>query len=86
VARYYRVPQTRLKSDSRRQSIVSARAMIVYLARELAGCSYEQIGQSLGGRDHTTIIHNYRKIDRQRSCYPAIQEAIEELRRALSNR
>jgi chromosomal replication initiation ATPase DnaA len=33
----------------------------VFLARELAGDSYEEIGRALGGRDHTTIIHNYRK-------------------------
>ena len=63
VAKYYRVPQKVLKSSSRRQSTVTARAMAVYLARELAGLSYEQIGHALGGRDHTTIMHNYRKID-----------------------
>ena len=64
VAKYYRVPQKVLKSSSRRQSAVFARAMAVYLARELAGLSYERIGRALGGRDHTTIMHNYRKIDR----------------------
>ncbi len=60
--------------------------MVVYLARELAAASYEQIGQALGGRDHTTIIHNYRKIDRQRFCDPVIQETIDELRRVLLHR
>ena len=63
VARHQNVPQKQLKSSSRRQSIVFARAIAIYLARELAGASYEQIGRALGGRDHTTIIHNYRKID-----------------------
>ena len=62
VAKYYRVPQKVLKSSTRRQSAVAARAMAIYLARELAELSYERIGQSLGGRDHTTIMHNYRKI------------------------
>lgn len=83
TARYFGLPQAQLKSASRRQSIVTARAIAIYLARELAGESYEQIGRALGGRDHTTIIHSYRKIERSRSSEPVIQEAIDELKRLL---
>jgi chromosomal replication initiator protein len=83
VAKYFRQPQAVLKSASRRQSAVLPRAVAVYLARELAGASYEQIGRALGGRDHTTIMHNYRKIDRQRQRDLAIQETLAELRRIL---
>ena len=86
IGRHFGLPQKQLKSPSRRQSIVSARAVAVYLARELAGASYEQIGRALGGRDHTTIIHNYRKIERERLNDPAIQEAIEELGRIIRMR
>lgn len=86
VARHFGLPQKQLKSQSRRQSIVTARAVAIYLARELAGASYEQIGRALGGRDHTTIIHNYRKIERERSHDPAVQEAIEELTRTIRTR
>lgn len=85
VAKYFRQPQSVLKSASRRQSAVLPRAVVVYLARELAGASYDQIGRILGGRDHTTIMHNYRKIDRDRQHDPAIQEALAELRRILLN-
>ena len=83
TARYYGLSQTQLKGASRRQSIVAGRAMAVYLARELTAASYQQIGRGLGGRDHTTIIHNYRKIDNARWRDPAIKEAIEELSRTL---
>jgi len=83
VARYCGVPQKELKSPSRRQSIVAARAIAIYLARELSGASYQQIGHALGGRDHTTIIHNYRKIERDRTGDPLLQESIEELSRVL---
>jgi chromosomal replication initiator protein len=85
VARHFRLPQKQLKSQSRRQSIVTARAVAIYLAREVAGATYEQIGAALGGRDHTTIIHSYRKIERERANEPAIQEAIEELTRVIRN-
>jgi chromosomal replication initiator protein len=83
VARHFGLPQKELKSSSRRQSIVTARAVAIYFARELAGASYDQIGRALGGRDHTTIMHNYRKIERDRVRDPAIQEAIELLTRVI---
>lgn len=83
AARHFGIPQKQLKSGSRRQSIVTARAVAIYLARELAGASYDQIGRVLGGRDHTTIMHNYRKIETERTRNPAIQEAIELLTRIM---
>lgn len=86
VARYTRVPQKQLKSGSRKRSIVFARAVAAYLARELAAASYLEIGRALGGRDHTTIMHNYHKIDRDRMRHPATQETLDELRRILLSR
>ncbi len=83
VAKYYRITQKVLKSGSRRQSAVTARAMAVYLARELAGLSYERIGQALGGRDHTTIIHNYRKTVGNLQHDAATRDALSDLQRHL---
>ena len=64
----------------------SGRATIIYLARELTGASYEEIGRALGGRDHTTIMHNYKKIERERQRDLATQEALDDLRRILLSR
>jgi chromosomal replication initiator protein len=83
VARHQNMPQSQLKSSSRRQSIVFARGLVAYLARELAAASYDQIGRALGGRDHTTILHSYRKIARQRERDPQTQQLLEHLRRIL---
>jgi chromosomal replication initiator protein len=83
VAKYYRIPQKVLKSSSRRQSAVSARAMAIYLARELAGLSYDRIGESLGGRDHTTIMHSYRKIADALRHDAATRDALADLERQL---
>jgi chromosomal replication initiator protein len=84
VAKYYQLPQKVLKSSSRRQSAVSARAMAVYLARELAGLSYERIGNALGGRDHSTIMHNYRNIVDRLTHDGPTRDALAELQRNLS--
>jgi chromosomal replication initiator protein len=86
VARYTNIPQKQLKSGSRKQSIVFARAIVVYLARKLAAASYDQIGRALGGRDHTTIMHNYKKIDRELTRDLAAQETVTDLRRLLLSR
>jgi chromosomal replication initiator protein len=83
VARYYAMSQKKLKSGSRHKSVVMARAMAVYLARQLSGMSYEQIGQALGGRDHTTIIHNFNKIQRLSAHDLATQQAVADLERIL---
>jgi chromosomal replication initiator protein len=83
VARYQNVPQSQLKSSSRRQSVVFARGIVAYLARELAGASYDEIGRILGGRDHTTIIHNYRKIAAEREREPQTKQILERLQSML---
>jgi chromosomal replication initiator protein len=84
VTKQLGVGQKQLKSSSRRRSIVFARALVVYLARELADNSYDEIGRALGGRDHTTIIHSHRKIESDQHQDATIRKTITELRRILS--
>jgi chromosomal replication initiator protein len=86
VARYTQISQKLLKSASRKQSVVFARSVAIYLARELTTLSYEQIGHSLGGRDHTTIMHNYQKIDADRLKNPNTEKTLNDLRRILLSR
>ena len=84
MAKYCAVPQKLIKSSSRRQSVVLARSIAVYLSRELAGLSYDRIGAGLGGRDHSTIMHSHRKIERQIARDFATRTAIDELRQAVA--
>ena len=46
VAKYYGLSQKQLKSSSRKQAVVQGRATIIYLARELTGASYVEIGRA----------------------------------------
>ncbi|MEM6329724.1 MAG: DnaA/Hda family protein [Planctomycetota bacterium] len=84
VARYHRVPLRVLTGASRKQSVVAARAMAVYLARRLTPLSYADIGRVLSGRDHTTVLHNYRRVAERLPKDRALQSAAEELTRLLS--
>lgn len=62
VADYYRVGVKDMVSDRRPKSICHPRQVAVYLAREMTPRSFPEIGVRFGGRDHTTIIHAWRKV------------------------
>lgn len=83
VSRYYGIPQKVLVSASRQAGAVAARGMVVYLARQLTTASYEQIAQRLGGRDHTTILHNYQRTCERLGEQPALRQASDELQALL---
>ena len=63
VARHYGLTLADLRGRSRRRSVATARAMAMYLCRQLAGSHLHQIGKYLGGRDHTTVLHGCQKIE-----------------------
>lgn len=83
TARYFGVTQAAVTGPLRRRSLVEARQQIVRLARTLTEASYAEIGRKLGGRDHTTIMHADRQIERQLETDPAARSAHEALRRIL---
>ncbi len=62
VAEYYRVDVADLTGRSRNKEIVIPRQMAMYLLREETGASLPQIGEVLGGRDHTTVIYAHDKM------------------------
>ena len=62
IADYYNVEEGIIYEKTRRKEIVHARQMIMYILREDFNVSYPLIGQKLGGKDHTTVIHSFLKI------------------------
>ena len=62
VCHYFHVDLPRVRSASRQQSLVQARQMAMYLARELTTAPLTEIGRFFGGRDHTTVLYAYRKV------------------------
>lgn len=68
-----------IESPTRRQEIVKARYLIVYLLREYGDLSYPAIGRLLGGRDHTTMLYAYRKMKRNIKVHPELKSKIEDL-------
>jgi chromosomal replication initiator protein len=65
VAEFYRLDIADLTGRSRNKEVVVPRQMAMYLVREETGSSLPQIGDLLGGRDHTTVMYAHEKIAEQ---------------------
>ena len=62
VAMFYNISEEDLRGDSRRQDIIKARQVAMYLLRDIMRCSYPTIGSYFKNKDHTTVMHSYDKI------------------------
>lgn len=84
TAEYFGITLEDLTSSSRTRVLVSARQIAMYLCRELTELSLPKIGQTFGGRDHTTVMHAERKIrslmTERRNVYNQITELTSRIR------
>ena len=62
VSEFYNISLNDILKRSRKKEVVKPRQMAMYLLREETKLSFPEIGQKLGGRDHSTVIHAYEKI------------------------
>ncbi len=83
VATHFRIALTDLRGSSRSQKFVVPRQIAMYLIRELTKASLVDVGEVLGGRDHTTIMHGIEKINREIETDAALRTHITQIREAL---
>ena len=86
TADYFQISMEELCSKSRTRTLVTARQIAMYLCRELTDMSLPKIGQELGGRDHTTVIHADRKIRELMAERRAIFNQVTELTNRIKHR
>ena len=79
VTARYNVRLADLQSKNRNQSIVLPRQICMYLARNLTRHSLKEIGGYFGGRDHTTVLHANKAVEKQRSENPHFQAVLERI-------
>ena len=84
VAEYYKIKVSDLLSKRRSRSVARPRQMAMALAKELTNHSLPEIGDSLGGRDHTTVLYACRKITELREENSDIREDFQNLMRTLT--
>ncbi|MBF8250159.1 MAG: Chromosomal replication initiator protein DnaA [Candidatus Levybacteria bacterium] len=63
ICNFYNIKETLIKGPKRDSSLVKARQIAMYVLKSDLGLSYVEIGNILGGRDHTTIMHGVKKIE-----------------------
>ncbi len=84
VAAHYNVSRPDLLSSRRTAVVVRPRQVAMYLAKVLTLRSLPEIGRRFGGRDHTTVLHAVRKIERLAKIDNTLKDELELLKRMLS--
>ncbi len=65
VCEYFDIAEDLIRAKTRKQEIVNARQVAMYLSKELTNSSLKTIGLHFGGRDHSTVIHAYQTVEDQ---------------------
>ena len=83
VADYFQIRLGELKSTKRLKNLVMPRQIAMYICRQMTDMSYPEIGAKFGGKDHSTIIHAIKKIDRKMNEDLHTQAVVEKLMERL---
>jgi len=83
VSRHFRIEKDEIKGLSRKAPIAHARHVAVYITREITGDSWKHIGELFGNRDHTSMMHGYRKIREMMSRDRDLNASVKLLMRDL---
>jgi chromosomal replication initiator protein len=84
VAEFFNIEVADIKAHRRTKNITFPRQIAMYLVRELTDFSLPKIGEEFGGRDHTTVIHSYDKIQELIKTDPEVNRIIKDLIHKLS--
>ena len=80
IAGYYEIPEKSIYEKTRKKEVVKPRQIIMYMLREEFSVSYPSIGEKLGGRDHTTVIHSCEKIKEEMKHSTALEQELDHIR------
>lgn len=86
TAGYFSLRLSDLRGPSRRRPTPTARALAMYLARNLTTDTLAQIGRYFGGRDHTTVSYSYGKTEQRLRAEPELQDALFTIQEELQGR
>jgi chromosomal replication initiator protein len=85
VCEYYDIKPTQLKGTKRDASLVRARHICMYILKEDLRATLVDIGNLLGGRDHTTIMHGVGKIHLLQNSDPILKDSLSQIREQLAS-
>ena len=83
VSDFYNIDEESINNKTRRKEVVRPRQVVMYILREDFGMSFPSIGEKLGGRDHTTVIHSYEKVKEEIKTDTLLSQEIGQVRSML---
>jgi chromosomal replication initiator protein len=83
VVEHYSIRMADMTSARRSRAVARPRQMAMYLAKQLTPRSLPEIGKKFGGRDHTTVMHAVRQIEKLTAEDRTIADDLDSLRRKL---
>ena len=83
VCEHLGIPDDLIRAKTRKQEIVNARQIAMYLTKELTNSSLKTIGLHFGGRDHSTVIHAYQTVEDSMATDPKQKNLVQQLRSKL---
>lgn len=86
VCKHFSIKMADIESSKRTRNLAFPRQIAMYLCREMTDNSLPKIGDSFGGRDHTTVLHAHEKITKEILSNPATNEVIEKLRDEINEK
>ena len=85
VCAHFKIEVSNIKSSSRKASLVRARQVLMYLLRKELGLPLETVGDLLGGRDHSTVIHGVEKIENKVSSDFSFRDELLRIKSLVNN-
>lgn len=83
VADFYNINEESIYEKTRKKEIIKPRQVTMYILREDFNISYPSIGEKMGGRDHTTVIHSCEKIKNDLKFDNLLSQEINQIRSML---
>lgn len=84
ISQFYNTDENSIYEKNRKKEVVKPRQVIMYILREDFSISLPTIGEKLGGRDHTTVIHSCEKIREEITRNPMLLEEIGQIRQMFN--
>ncbi len=84
VAARFHIKVAEMKSKRRTKVLVFPRQIAMYLCREITQQSYPEIARHFGGKDHTTIMHACKQIEKAKVSDPSLHGTLEEVKRQIT--
>ncbi len=84
IAEFYGITEAEIYEKTRKKSVVKPRQVIMYILREDFDVSYPTIGEKLGGKDHTTVMHSYEKVKEDLKTDSSLIREVSQIRSMLN--